>query len=355
MSSVERMPTSVEVGAVVVETSAPKSAASKEWHETLSHDAERKTRALKRSETFKAEQRFFHDKHGEGSVVSRSADGIVVMKFDNGEVHKYDLISQRKLRPIIEDAHTYTAETLFDIVDTDSSGVLEKAEFVYMHTMVLNSEKRAAAKIADAERNEAEQRRAKRLVMWALLVAVLMIFVLLGGMLGIAFAANEATKESHVNAGTGEMKSVSGERVTVSVTETQSSIYDIAFLDTEELAHMSFLVALVDKRADPDHGALMEYSFKIATTGKTASLDGTDACELETANGHVIKINGTARTAEVAMGGGAYPLLENADGVEDELRARSLHARRLGRRGGFLSTRGSFTLSSGSDSNTAGN
>ncbi len=86
MSSVERMPTSVEVGAVVVETSAPKSATSKEWHETLSHDAERKTRALKRSETFKAEQRFFHDKHGEGSVVSRSADGIVVMKFDNGEV-----------------------------------------------------------------------------------------------------------------------------------------------------------------------------------------------------------------------------------------------------------------------------
>ena len=235
MSSVERMPTSVEVGAVVVETSAQKSAASKEWHETLSHDAERKARAVKRSETFKEAQRFFHDKHGEGSIVSRSADGIVVMKFDNGEVHKYDLISQRKLRPIIEDAHTYTAEVLFDIVDTDSSGVLEKAEFVYMHTMVQNSEKRAGAKIAEAKRNEAEQRRAKRMVMWALLVAVLLIFVLLGGMLGIAFAANEATKESHVNAGTGEMKSVSGERVTVSVTETQTSIYDIAFLDTEEL------------------------------------------------------------------------------------------------------------------------
>ena len=55
------------------------------------------------------------------------------------------------------------------------------------------------------------------------------------------------------------------------------------------------------------------------------------------------------------MGGGAYPLLENADGVEDLLRARRLHARRLGRRGGFLSTRGSFTLSSGRGSNTAGN
>ena len=34
---------SLEVGAVVVETSAQKSAASKEWHETLSHDAERAT------------------------------------------------------------------------------------------------------------------------------------------------------------------------------------------------------------------------------------------------------------------------------------------------------------------------
>ena len=85
MSSVERMPTSVEVGAVVVETSAQKSAASKEWNQTLSHDAERKARAVKRSETFKEAQRFFHDIHGEGSIVSRSADGIVVMEFDNGE------------------------------------------------------------------------------------------------------------------------------------------------------------------------------------------------------------------------------------------------------------------------------
>ena len=110
--------------------SQAKSAESKEWAKELVRDGDRKARALKRSATFKADQRFFHDKHGEGSVVSRSADGIVVMKFDNGEVHKYDLISQRKLRPIIEDAHTYTAETLFDIVDTDSSGVLEKAEFV---------------------------------------------------------------------------------------------------------------------------------------------------------------------------------------------------------------------------------
>merc|ERR1712138_311050 len=126
MSSVERMPTSVDVGAVVVETSAQKSAASKEWHETLSHDAERARRAVKRSETFKADQRMYHDTHGEGSIVARSAEGEIEMKFDNGEVHKYDLISQRKLRPILENAHELTATALFDMVDTDSSNTLER-------------------------------------------------------------------------------------------------------------------------------------------------------------------------------------------------------------------------------------
>ena len=131
--------------------SQAKSAESKEWAKELVRDGDRKARALKRSATFKADQRFFHDKHGEGSVVARSPEGVVEMKFDNGENHKYDLISQRKLRPIIEDAHTYTAEVLFDMVDTDSSGTIEKAEFVYMHTMVLNSEKRAAARVAEAK------------------------------------------------------------------------------------------------------------------------------------------------------------------------------------------------------------
>ena len=37
------------------------------------------------------------------------------------------------------------------MVDTDSSGTIEKAEFVYMHAMVLNSEKRAAARVAEAK------------------------------------------------------------------------------------------------------------------------------------------------------------------------------------------------------------
>ena len=50
---------SVEVDAAVVETSAQKSAASKEWQETLSHDAERIKHAAARSELFKAGQRMY--------------------------------------------------------------------------------------------------------------------------------------------------------------------------------------------------------------------------------------------------------------------------------------------------------
>ena len=94
-------------------------------------------------------------------------------------------------------------------------------------------------------------------------------------MFGVSFTAGLMLKETTMEAnptapGTEVMKSVSGERVTVSVTEKKTSIYEIAFLDTEELAHMNFLVALVDKRADPD-GALMEYSFKIATPSSPSS------------------------------------------------------------------------------------
>ena len=113
---------------------------------------------------------------------------------------------------------------------------------------------------------------------------------------------------------------------------------------------MNFLVALVDKRADPD-GALMEYSFKIASTMKTASDDGTDTCEIATHTGHTITIDGTARTAYVYMGGVPYPVIDAPPPDPTHAKGRSL---RKGRRGGFLSTSGSFTLSTSSDSNTAG-
>ena len=108
---------SVDVAAAVVKPKLHQSNTTKQWQETLSVDAERAKHALDRNATFEAEQRMYHDVHGEGTVVARLSDGEIEMKFDNGEVHTYDLASQRKLRPILENAHELTATALFDMVD----------------------------------------------------------------------------------------------------------------------------------------------------------------------------------------------------------------------------------------------
>ena len=231
----------VEVGAVVVQPAVPKlrSNESIAWQDTLKNDAERAKNALARCEAFKAGQRVYHDKHGEGEVAVQNSEtpenGDIVVKFDNGDIHKYDLTSQRKLRPVVEDAHKLSASTLFDMLDTDSSNSLDRQQFVYMHTMVLSSEKRAGAKIADAKRAEDEQRRAKRMVMWALLAAFVVILAQLGGMVGISFAANEATKESHVRGG-GVLASLDGEVVQTADSTVELPLYCMPALPAKERA-----------------------------------------------------------------------------------------------------------------------
>ena len=331
---------SVEVAAVVVEPDQ-KSAASKEWQETLSHDAERKKRALARSETFKAEQRFFHDKHGEGTVVSRSTDGEIEMKFDNGEVHKYNLASQRKLRPIIEDAHKISASSLFDMIDTDSSGTLDKAEFVYMHTMALNSATRAAAKVADAERSEAEQRRAKRMVMWALLVAVLMILVLLGAMVGISLAANEASKESHVSNG-GLMTGLDGSAVKTEVARSFGSLFDLPLLNSTTLATLELItVRLAAEDPSGKWPAAMDATLKVTSALKPSD----DEVYLLLASGAVAHIDAKSTTGRVELAdGAAFSVVVD----EEAEKARRRNRRHLqfggGVFGGAVLTANGFTM-----------
>ncbi len=318
-----------------------KSTESKEWANELVRDGDRKARALKRSETFKAAQRFFHDKHGEGSVVARTADGVVEMRFDNGATHKYDLISQRKLRPIIEDAHTYTAEVLFDIVDTDSSGVLEKAEFVYMHTMVLNSEKRAAAKVADAERNEAEQRRAKRMVMSALLVAVLMILVLLGAMVGISLAANEASKESHVGNG-GLMTALDGSAVKTEAARSFGSLFDLPLLNTTALATLELItVRLAAEDPSGKWPVAMDATLKVTSALKPSD----DEVYLLLASGAVAHIDAKSTTGRVELAdGAAFSVVVDEEAEKARRRSRRHLQFGGGAFGGAVLTTNGFTM-----------
>ena len=120
----------------------------------------------------------YHDAHGEGTVVSRSAEGEIEVKFDNGEAHAYNLASQRKLRPILEDAHTLSATALFNMVDADSSGTIELPEFKYMHTMVLNSERRAAGKVSSIEKMR-KLYKAVAIFAGVALIATVIVLVLL--------------------------------------------------------------------------------------------------------------------------------------------------------------------------------
>ena len=77
------------------------------------------SRATRRANNFKLGQRFFDEAHGRGSVV-RLENDLVTVRFDTGgEEHMYNLASQRKLKPVIEDSHAYSPNDLFDLVDTD--------------------------------------------------------------------------------------------------------------------------------------------------------------------------------------------------------------------------------------------
>ena len=86
---------------------------SRKWAADMSDEV--RARARKRSELFRAGQRFYHDQHGEGVVVS-SAEGMTTIRYDSGEEHTYSYESQRKLKPVVDDAHKLTPGALFDMV-----------------------------------------------------------------------------------------------------------------------------------------------------------------------------------------------------------------------------------------------
>ena len=337
----------VEVGAVVVQPGVPKlrSNESIAWQDTLKNDAERAKNALARCEAFKAGQRIYDDEHGEGEVAVQNSEtpenGDIVVKFDNGEVHTYDLTSQRKLRPVVEDAHKLSASTLFDMLDTDSSNSLDRQQFVYMHTMVLNSEKRAAAKIADAERNEAEQRRAKRMVMWALLVAVLMILVLLGAMVGISLAANEASKESHVSNG-GLMTALDGSAVKTEVARSFGSLFDLPLLNTTALATLELItVRLAAEDPSGKWPAAMDATLKVTSALKPSD----DEVYLLLASGAVAHIDAKSTTGRVELAdGAAFSVVVDEEAEKARRRSRRHLQFGGGNFGGAVLTTNGFTM-----------
>ena len=75
---------------------------SKKEHQTLI------SKQLERADTFQVGMRFLHDIHGPGEVVEILEDGRRRIQFDNGASHAYKPSSIHKLKPIVDDAHTFT-------------------------------------------------------------------------------------------------------------------------------------------------------------------------------------------------------------------------------------------------------
>ena len=66
------------------------------------------SKQMARADTFQVGMRFLHDIHGPGEVVEILEDGKRRIQFDNGASHAYKPSSIHKLKPIVDDAHTFT-------------------------------------------------------------------------------------------------------------------------------------------------------------------------------------------------------------------------------------------------------
>lgn len=118
--------------------SPPKKKLTDEEYAKSAND--REEAILARAKLFKIGQEYYHSdygvEHGKGVVTEIDANHVVHVTFGDGFSHNFTPIEQRKLRPCILEADKYEADTLFDLVDADASGTLDKEEFQFLHAML---------------------------------------------------------------------------------------------------------------------------------------------------------------------------------------------------------------------------
>merc|ERR1719305_2269859 len=116
--------------------------------------------------------RFTHDIHGPGVVTETLPDGKRRIQFDNGASHAYKPGSTHKqLKPLVDDAHTFTPAMLFKMVDTDNSGHLNLDEFKILHDIIVKDEQARAQNISklteQSEKAKEEITRLRKVVLAA--------------------------------------------------------------------------------------------------------------------------------------------------------------------------------------------
>lgn len=166
------------------------------WKKTLETDSETHDRAAERRQNINQGQRFYHDQYGEGTVTTKTSGGAITIQFESGKVGTYELESLRHLWPVIENAHTYTPDTLFSMVDSDSTGDIDKAEFRFLHKMIIDAHSQHTEKLSKAKHEQERQRQSAAQLRKFLWAALVMIVILLAGMSGLTVAVVAAFKDT---------------------------------------------------------------------------------------------------------------------------------------------------------------
>ena len=153
----------------------------------------------------------------------------------------------------------------------------------------------------------------------------------------MCIVAGEAVKESHVKGSV--MTDLNGVPVKVDVAKSAYRLFDLPLKDIEVLARLDVMSLYMDTTGSNPllfGGAVVQATFDLTGAVKESNSKAT----FFTATGAKVHIDAVAQVGTIEINNVPYPISDQA--FEPVLR----HKRGL-IRGGFLTTSGSFTLSSG--------
>ena len=247
--------------------------------------------------------------------------------------------------------------------DSDGDGKVEQWE-VEVFNRIKDADADKSGSISVKElfgviKQAAESDRAKRLFRRLFFVAVVVIFLLIGAMLGMGLVAGEAVKENR-NPDCDEGGCDPSRLVSVgSVESFVDSIFDLPAAPTNQLAYLKSLTMYVDMSTTSNAllpAALVESSFKIAGAFKPSDTEAY----LVTDNGYTIMLDASARTGTVTIEGETFAVTDQLTEASrrslktsaDPQLVPTLSGRKLAEQheerrrlwGGSLMTSGSFTM-----------
>jgi hypothetical protein len=250
--------------------------------------------------------------------------------------------------------------------DSDGDGKVEKWEAeVFDRIKDADADKSGSISVKElftVIKGAAESDRAKRMFRNLFFAALFVIIVLIGAMLAMSIVAGESIKENRNPKCDGGDCDPSALVSVGSVESFVGSIFDLPTVPTNQLAYLKSITMYVDMSATTNAllpAALVEFSFKIAGAFKASDSEAY----LVTDNGYTIKLDATARTGSVTIGGEAFPVSDHPPEasrrslktspdaeVVPTLSGRQLvehheaERRRLNMFAGALLTSGSFTM-----------